>query len=328
MVRRGLTTKLLSIGGLAVVALALSAVASVMGLNGLVGGGQRIYERGVVGIATVSGVSLAIEAQSALVGRAPSELNLEMVQKYQAEFARRSGDIDAGLAALAASGLDPARARLAEEIRTAATAYRGAAEKVFGFAASFAQEQAVKTLQGDFAAAEGKIRTSLNELVKVTNDVARAEAAAMRAAASAHHDARRGRRRRAGLRGGRRQRARGPQHHAAAHARAHRAAGRGRGRPHAASPHRQRGRGRAACRRAERGDGAHGRGPARRGPRGGCGHGDVPAGLLLGGRGLRRRAGAGLLARGDGRVTGGDHGHREADRGQRAAGQSARRGRA
>jgi methyl-accepting chemotaxis protein len=184
MIGRGVTTKLLCIVGLAVLALALSAVASVIGLNGLVGGGQRIYERGVVGIATVSSVSLAIEAQSALVGRAPSELNLEMVQKYKAEFGRRSGEIDTGLASLTTAGLDPARARLAEDIRAAATAYRAAAEKVFGFAASFAQDQAVKALQGEFAAAEAKIRASLTELVKVTNEVARAEAAAMRAAAT------------------------------------------------------------------------------------------------------------------------------------------------
>jgi methyl-accepting chemotaxis protein len=184
MIGRGVTTKLLGIVGLAVVALALSAVSSVIGLNGLVSGGQRIYERGVVGIETVSGVSLAIEAQSALVGRAPSELNLEMVQKYKAEFTRRGAEIDAGLAALAAAGLDPARARLAEDIRTAATAYRAAAEKVFGFAASFAQDQAVKTLQGEFAAAEEKVRASINELVKATNDAARAEAVAMRSAAT------------------------------------------------------------------------------------------------------------------------------------------------
>jgi methyl-accepting chemotaxis protein len=181
--RFGVTAKLLSVVALAIVALAVNAAVSIVGLNWLVGGGQRIYERGVVGITRVSDIALAVEAQSALVGRAPSELNAEIVERYRAEVARRSGEIEASLAALLASGLDQRRAAQVEELRRAAAMYRAESDAVFNFAASFAQEQAVKALQGPVADAERKVRAALASLVQGTTQVAKDEASAMSAAA-------------------------------------------------------------------------------------------------------------------------------------------------
>ena len=126
---------------------------------------QNIYEHGVVDMSVVSDIALDVEVQRGLAGRAPSELNLELQKKYQADFMARSAAIDQNLANLRKVSLDPEQKRLLSELQAASAAFRAEAEHVFTFAGRFAQDEAVKVLQGRFAAADAQVRHVLDQLV-------------------------------------------------------------------------------------------------------------------------------------------------------------------
>ena len=183
--RAKIALKLVALVGLAVVALAVSATAGLLALNSLARAGQGIYDRGVVAVSTISDIALAVEAQSALVGRAPSELNLEVVTRFKTDFDARGADVGNRLAALQRAGLDTGRQRLLADAEAARGAFGSEANKVFGFASSFAQEQAVKALQGEFAPAESRMKQALSRLVEETRAVAKRDADAMQSSARA-----------------------------------------------------------------------------------------------------------------------------------------------
>ena len=177
-------TKLLGVLGMACAALAISAVLSLASLSSLAAAGGGIYDRGVLGMTTVSGLAIAIEAQSGIVARAPTELNLELIARYKAEFAKRSDEVDKALTTLAQGDLGRARAALLNDVRGASAALRDEAGKVFGFASRMAQEQALLGLQGPFATAESRAKQAVERLVAATSESAKADAAAMNAVAS------------------------------------------------------------------------------------------------------------------------------------------------
>jgi hypothetical protein len=113
-------------------------------------------------MSVVSDIALDVEDQRGLAGRAPSELNMELQKKYQADFMARSAAIDQNLASLRKVGLDPEQKRLLSELQAASAAFRAEAEHVFTFAGRFAQDEAVKVLQGRFAAADAQVRHVLD----------------------------------------------------------------------------------------------------------------------------------------------------------------------
>jgi methyl-accepting chemotaxis protein len=172
--RVNVTTKMLSIVGLTIVAVAAIVSVSLVAFNRFTSGVQKIYEHGVVDMSLASRIALDVEAQRGLAGRAPSELNLEAQQKYRAEFMARSAAIDQNLASLMKSDLDPQGVRVLNELQAASAAFREEAERVFTLASRFAQDEAVKVLQGRFAAADAQVGHVLDQLVTNTSAAARA----------------------------------------------------------------------------------------------------------------------------------------------------------
>jgi Four helix bundle sensory module for signal transduction len=167
--RVSITTKMLSIVGLTFVAIAVIVGVSLVAFSRFTLAVQHIYEHGVVDMSVVSNIALDVEVQRGLAGRAPSELNLESQGKYQADFMARSAAIDQNLASLRKVGRDPEQTRLLSEMQAASAAFRAEAEHVFTFAGRFAQDEAVKVLQGRFAAADAQVRHVLDQLVMNTN---------------------------------------------------------------------------------------------------------------------------------------------------------------
>jgi methyl-accepting chemotaxis protein len=172
--RISITTKMLSIVGLTFVAIALIVSVSLVAFSRFTFTVQNIYEHGVVDMSAVSRVALDVEVQRGLAGRVPSELNLEVQEKYRADFIARSAAIDQNLASLRKAGLDPEQERLLNELQTASAAFREEAEHVFTLASSFAQDEAVKLLQGRFAAADAQVGHVLDQVVMHTSAAARA----------------------------------------------------------------------------------------------------------------------------------------------------------
>jgi methyl-accepting chemotaxis protein len=171
--RASITTKMLSIVGLTCIAVAVIVGVSLVAFNRFTLAVQNIYEHGVVDMNVVSRIALDVEAQRGLAGRAPLELNLEWQEKYQADFMARSAAIDQHLARLRQASLDREQERLLNELQAASAAFREEAERVFTFAARFAQDEAVKVLQGRFAAADAQVRHVLDQLVVHTSAVAK-----------------------------------------------------------------------------------------------------------------------------------------------------------
>jgi hypothetical protein len=58
------------------------------------------------------------------------------------------------------------------ELQAASAAFREEADHVFTFAGRFAQDKAVKVLQGRFAAADAQVRHVLDQLVMDTSPAA------------------------------------------------------------------------------------------------------------------------------------------------------------
>jgi hypothetical protein len=128
--RVSITTKMLSIVGLTFVAIAVIVGVSLVAFSRFTLAVQHIYEHGVVDMSLVSDIALDVEVQRGLAGRAPSELNLELQKKYQADFMARSAAIDQNLASLRKVSLDPEQKRLLSELQVASTAFRAEAEHV------------------------------------------------------------------------------------------------------------------------------------------------------------------------------------------------------
>jgi methyl-accepting chemotaxis protein len=183
--RVSITTKMLSIVGLTFVAIAVIVSVSLVALSRFTVAVQNIYEHGVVAMNAVSRIALDVEVQRGLVGRAPSELSLELQEKYQADFMARSAAIDQNLASLRKAGLDFEQERLLNGLQAASAAFREEAKHVFAFAGRFAQDEAVKVLQGRFAAADAQVRHVLDQVV--TNTSAAANARVMSIGASSRH---------------------------------------------------------------------------------------------------------------------------------------------
>jgi methyl-accepting chemotaxis protein len=172
--RGSITTKMLSIVGLTFVAIAVIVSVSLVALSRFTLVVQNIYQHGVVDMSVVSHIALDVEVQRGLAGRVPLELNLELQEKYQADFMARSAAIDQNLASLRKASLDPEQERLLNDLQAASAAFRAEAAHVFTFAGRFAQDEAVKVLQGGFAAADSQVRHALDQLVTDTNAAARA----------------------------------------------------------------------------------------------------------------------------------------------------------
>lgn len=173
--RVSITTKMLSIVGLTFVAIAVIVSVSLVAFSRFTLAVQNIYEHGVVDMSVVSNIALDVEVQRGLAGRAPSELNLESQGKYQADFMARSAAIDQNLASLRKVSQDPEQKRLLSGLQAASAAFRAEAEHVFTFAGRFAQDEAVKVLQGRFAAADAQVRHVLDQLMMNTSAAARAD---------------------------------------------------------------------------------------------------------------------------------------------------------
>jgi hypothetical protein len=173
--RVSITTKMLSIVALTFIAIVLIVSVSCVAFSRFTVTVQNIYAHDVVDLSVVSRIALDVEVQRGLAGRAPSELDLESQGKYQADFMARSAAIDQNLASLRKVGLDPEQNHLLNELQAASAAFREEAEHVFTFAGRFAQDEAVKVLQGRFAAADAQVRHVLDQLVMNTSAAARAD---------------------------------------------------------------------------------------------------------------------------------------------------------
>lgn len=147
--------------------LSLIAVAgiSIYQSEKMVEAGESVFHAGVVDLRRLSAVQLRTERLRGLVGRAPAELDLERLGAAKQESFSIIDQVSTDLAAFQSES--GPKADLAAAVISDLTTVKASAEKVFGFAESFAQDQANAELNGAFSAIDEKLSQGIQALIAI-----------------------------------------------------------------------------------------------------------------------------------------------------------------
>jgi len=156
--------------------------------------GHRLFDDAFAPLALSAQLAVDFQRQRALVMRAPSQLDLDALEQDRQEFERLGEELDAKLhhfleaseqrrtaAGLAATSDDVAT--LVRELLAPVGAFQAAARPVFGSAASFAQEDALRALDGPVAEAASTVSDVVDAVFETTRSAAESEVASLSASA-------------------------------------------------------------------------------------------------------------------------------------------------
>jgi methyl-accepting chemotaxis protein len=150
--------------------LAVLIAIAVQASNQMARAGAALY-RGVEGVSEADRVETSWERARGLAARVPAELDLDKQKQFHAAFDASLAAIGTALGALRHED-DAALGKLADDVAASVTAAAAAAQDVFKFGESFAQDQAVGVLNGPFAAAEAQMTQRLAKLASYQKDAA------------------------------------------------------------------------------------------------------------------------------------------------------------
>jgi methyl-accepting chemotaxis protein len=151
-----ISRKLYAVVAIACLGLAAISGAAVIGAHRMAAAGQSLYADALPGVELGSRLAMLFEQARGAVARAPAEMDLARQGEYQKSFAADVEAVRAGLAALE-QGADATTLPLVAALRDDLALLEAAAGKVFEYAGSFAQDQAVGVLNGDYAAVDARI---------------------------------------------------------------------------------------------------------------------------------------------------------------------------
>jgi methyl-accepting chemotaxis protein len=174
----GITTKLYLVVIFAALALLLVAATALIGSQRMVDAGQRLHDRGAVGIAQASNLALLFEQQRGLVSRAPAETDLQRQAALRDRFQGLSGQLDATLVRIEALVAEGEREKL-QALAKLFASLRKEAKAVFDFSENFVQDKAVEALDGPFAAIEKQLDAAFTDLLATIRANADAEQAGL-----------------------------------------------------------------------------------------------------------------------------------------------------
>jgi methyl-accepting chemotaxis protein len=174
----GITTKLYLVVIFAALALLLVAATAFIGSQRMVDAGQRLHDRGAVGIAQASNLALLFEQQRSLVSRAPAETDLQRQAALRDRFQGLSGQLDATLVRIEALVAEGEREKL-QALAKLFASLRKEAKAVFDFSENFVQDKAVEALDGPFAAIEKQLDAAFTDLLATIRANADAEQAGL-----------------------------------------------------------------------------------------------------------------------------------------------------
>ena len=146
----GLTLKQKLIGGIgfALAALVVMSLIAVLGTSRIVDDGKQLYEEGFRQVVLVGRFQTRFEQLDALVSRAPLELNLWEQERQRAEFRAILADIKTELIEFQGKAGEAAAQHRGHigEMFSALDHFAAEGEKVYEFASTFQQEQALNVL--------------------------------------------------------------------------------------------------------------------------------------------------------------------------------------
>jgi PAS domain S-box-containing protein len=163
---------------LSTIALVVVIVAALEGSGKMVAAGHKLHDRGVVIVEETSRLALLFEDQQQLVGRAPGEIDRNLMRGYRARFDNLSKQLFDELIRMA-----PLADALGESSASRLTAlfkeYRQLASRVFDFAEDFVQDKASDILNGPLSHIAGQIDAVIDQLMKAASSAADAEVQAL-----------------------------------------------------------------------------------------------------------------------------------------------------
>ena len=164
--------------GLSTIALMVVIVAALEGSSKMVAGGHKLHDRGVVLVEETSRLALLFEEQEQLVGRAPSEIDLNLMRGDRARFddlSKQLADELIRIAPLADALGESSASRLTALFRE----YRQFAGTVFDFAEDFVQDKASDILNGPLSHTAGQTHAVIDRLLEAASTAADAEVRAL-----------------------------------------------------------------------------------------------------------------------------------------------------
>ena len=164
--------------GLSTIALAAVIAAALTGSSEMVAAGHKLHDRGAVVVEETSRLALLFEEQEQLVGRAPGEIDRDLMRRYRARFNDLSKELSEELIRLA-----PFAQALGENDAFRLTSlfgeYRRLAGGVFDFADDFVQDKASDILNGPLSLTASQIDAVIDQLMETAARAADAEEEAL-----------------------------------------------------------------------------------------------------------------------------------------------------
>lgn len=171
---------------------AVIGVIAVNGFQRMHDSGHRLFDHAFTPMAVSAQLAVDFQRARALMLKAPSQLDVEILKVDREEFDRISASVADRLLAFVEAGerrrgnRPPAaddEAALLRELITPFDQFRSEASKVFDFAAAFAQEDALAALSGPVAEAETTVSDILDAVFDTTHGSAQRQVDALGAAA-------------------------------------------------------------------------------------------------------------------------------------------------
>jgi methyl-accepting chemotaxis protein len=171
------STKLSSLVGGALAAMCVMGAIAVFSTLQIQRLGNDLYTDSKQSLGVEMDVSVGIERAIADVHSAPAELNLEQLKARQEHFSAVLAKAKGALRENLAKDVAPDVKTAGGKVVAAIEAFEKASKKVFDFAASFAQPDAIAALSAEVAPAETAIQAALKQLHEATDRTSAAKAA-------------------------------------------------------------------------------------------------------------------------------------------------------
>jgi methyl-accepting chemotaxis protein len=159
--RTKISTRLCTIIGAALLALCATGAIAVFAAHQIQQLGQELRSESAAFSNTEITVLVDIERAIGAVHSAPSELDLAQLKAKRQQFQSWLAEADKNLKDTVGSSRSQRIEAASGELAAAIRAFKDAAQKVFDFSASFAQQQAVQALQKTVAPTESAVKSAL-----------------------------------------------------------------------------------------------------------------------------------------------------------------------
>ncbi len=158
-----LSVRLFALLGLSIIAIAMLGAYAVFSAQQLQSSGERLYKESFVGLANSADLAVQFQTQLAMVGRAPSEMDMDNLAADKATFEGLLEETQMAIDSQIEGAANAGVTQQLEAMKAEFVTFGASADKVYGSAAQFAQEAALAEFNGPLAEVRQRLETVLTD---------------------------------------------------------------------------------------------------------------------------------------------------------------------